>query len=64
MASGLRVNFYKSKILGCNVGHSFMEVASDFLSCPISSLLFIFSGIPIGINPRKASSWDIVLVKL
>lgn len=64
LASSLRVNFHKIKVLGCNVDHSFLETMSEFLFYPTSSLPFIFQGIPIGINPHRASSWEKVLVKL
>jgi hypothetical protein len=35
LVSGLKVNFFKSKIYGINVEDSFMRAASNFLSCNI-----------------------------
>lgn len=57
LASGLRVNFSKSNIFGINVSNDFLAVASCFLHCCIGHFPFKFIGIPIGANPRRASTW-------
>ncbi|XP_058725510.1 uncharacterized protein LOC131596787 [Vicia villosa] len=52
LMSGLRINFSKSNIYGINVGDWFLEAASSFLSCKVSSLPFKYLGIKVGGNPR------------
>lgn len=64
LASGLCVNFHKSNIMGINVNQDFLHTASDFFSCLISLVPFVFLGIPIDINPHRRSSWVLVLEKL
>ena len=57
LVSGMKVNFHKSKLIGVNVQHDFMDKASDFLHCRIGSLPFQFLGIPVGASPRKTETW-------
>jgi hypothetical protein len=61
LVSGLKVNFFKSKIYGINVEDSFMRAASNFLSCNIDSIPFRFLGIPVGANPRRCATWSPIL---
>ncbi|KAK2426239.1 hypothetical protein P8452_40952 [Trifolium repens] len=57
MASGLKVNFWKSCIMGVNVSNDFLNLASGFLNCRIGQVPFIYLGLPVGANPRLASTW-------
>jgi hypothetical protein len=57
MASGLKVNFSKSCIMGVNVSNDFLNLASGFLNCRIGQVPFIYLGLPVGANPRLASTW-------
>jgi hypothetical protein len=61
MVSGMKINFYKSKLVGKNVDADFMTMASCFLHCKIGGLPFQFLGIPVGVNPRKVVTWNPVL---
>ncbi|XP_058733030.1 uncharacterized protein LOC131604618 [Vicia villosa] len=61
IVSGLKVNFFKSKIYGVNIPEDFMEGASQFLCCCWGNIPFKFLGIPIGTNPRRCLSWKLVL---
>ncbi|MCH80013.1 LINE-1 reverse transcriptase like, partial [Trifolium medium] len=61
MASGLKVNFWKSCVMGVNVHSDFMEMASDFLNCRIGRVPFKYLGLPVGSNPRKLSTWEPML---
>ncbi|PNX84009.1 ribonuclease H [Trifolium pratense] len=61
LISGLKVNFFKSKLFGINVGDDFINSAADFLNCKIGSLPFVYLGLPVGGNPRRASTWNPVL---
>jgi hypothetical protein len=38
MASDLKVNFWKSNILGVNVSQNFMRLASVFLNCRVGNI--------------------------
>jgi hypothetical protein len=58
MASGLKVNFWKSGLIGLNVSPTFMEIACSFLNCRLGSLPFKYLGLPIGANPNSEATWD------
>jgi hypothetical protein len=64
MVSGLKVNFWKSNIMGVNVPHEFMTVASTFLNCRVNSIPFKYLGLPIGANPRRATTWEPLITSL
>lgn len=51
--SGLKVNFYKSRLIGVNVEERWLEEAASFLNCKIGVLPFIYLGLPIGADGRK-----------
>jgi hypothetical protein len=59
LASGLKVNFWKSALIGINVPTPFMEMACTFLNCRLGSL-----GLPIGANPKSPSTWEPLLEHL
>jgi hypothetical protein len=61
MASGLKVNFWKSCIMGINVTNDFLELASGFLNCRIGNIPFKYLGLPVGANPRSISTWQPML---
>jgi hypothetical protein len=58
MVSGLKVNFWKSSILGINVSQDFMRLASVFLNCRIGSILFKYLGLPVGAKIRREATWE------
>ena len=64
MASGLKVNFHKSTLIGVNVSRDFMEGACRFLHCKEGSTPFTYLGLPVGANPKKLSTWEPMLSKL
>jgi hypothetical protein len=57
IVSGLKVNFYKSKLYGINLVDSFLSASSSFLHCAVEAIPFRFLGIPVGANPRRRSTW-------
>jgi hypothetical protein len=57
IVSGLKVNFYKSKLYGINLVDSFLSASSSFLHCAVEAIPFCFLGIPVGANPRRRSTW-------
>lgn len=50
MASGLKVNYHKSSLIGINVPRDFLEVACGFLHCREGCVPFKYLGLPIGEN--------------
>ncbi|KAK2420573.1 hypothetical protein QL285_031284 [Trifolium repens] len=61
MASGLKVNFSKSCLIGINVEDDFLNMGTDFLNCKRGVAPFKYLGLPVGANPRKFSTWEPML---
>jgi hypothetical protein len=61
MVSGLKVNFWKSCVMGINVPEDFLGMASNFLNCRIGSIPFKYLLLPVGANPRSLSTWEPML---
>jgi hypothetical protein len=61
LASGLKVNYFKSCLIGINVPRDFLEMACNFLNCTEGSLPFNYLGLPIGANSRRLSTWEPLL---
>jgi hypothetical protein len=64
MASGLKVNFLKSCLIGVNVISSFMEMTCTFLNCREGSISFKYLELPIGANPKSEVTWKPLLDNL
>jgi hypothetical protein len=64
MVSGLKVNFYKSCLIGVNVSPDFLRMASTFLNSKVGSIPFMYLGLPVGANARKLSTWEPVLKQI
>ncbi|CAK8537008.1 unnamed protein product [Lathyrus sativus] len=64
LVSGLGINYHKSKLIGVNISSNFLDAASFVLSCRKEDSSVNFLGIPIGSNPRKASTWNPLLLKI
>jgi hypothetical protein len=58
LASGLKVNFWKSCLMGVNISEEFMVMASRFLNCRIGRAPFKYLGLPVGANPRRVATWQ------
>lgn len=63
MASGLKVNFFESCLMGINVAPEFMDMACNFLNCAQGVFPFKYFGLPVGGNPGRAITWDPLLDK-
>lgn len=61
MASGLKINFAKSNIIGINFEERVLTGASVFMACSVGKMPFKFLGIPVGENPRRYHTWEPVL---
>jgi hypothetical protein len=57
LASGLKVNFWKSCLVGINVPNEFLDMASGFLNCRVGRTPFKYLGLPVGANPHLYSTW-------
>lgn len=64
LVSGLRVNFHKSRVIGINVEQQFQHDAAMFLNCKSGKIPFKYLGLPIGADPRKLVTWQLVLDSL
>ncbi|XP_028112427.1 uncharacterized protein LOC114310576 [Camellia sinensis] len=62
IVSGLKVNLSKSSVVGINLGESYVRRVADMLGCSIE--LFPLKYLAIGGDPRVASFWEPVLVKI
>lgn len=54
---GLGVKYHKSSLIGVNIDPSLLELVEDFLHCKIKFLLFHYSGLLVGANPRLEYTW-------
>ena len=64
VASGLKINFHKSKLAGINVHKSNMDCYTKNLNCSQMEVPFIYYGLVVGGNPRKKKFWEPILRKL
>jgi hypothetical protein len=58
LASGLRVNFWKSCLMGVNVSSQFLDMACHFLNCKHGAIPFSYLGLPVGANLRRPTTWE------
>ncbi|KAJ9547116.1 hypothetical protein OSB04_019659 [Centaurea solstitialis] len=63
LASGLRVNFSKSKVFGIGVHDEDVQKLSTFLRCDRSKLPFTYLGITVGANMNLARNWQPIIDK-
>lgn len=60
----MKVNSHKSIIFGLNADVGFLEAAADFLQCKLGALPFIYLGLLVGANPRRAETWRPIIDKV
>ncbi|GKC97323.1 RNA-directed DNA polymerase, eukaryota, reverse transcriptase zinc-binding domain protein, partial [Tanacetum coccineum] len=58
LASGLKVNFNKSKIFGIGVSYEELNVIVSTLGCLASQFLCTYLGLPIGAKMSRCRSWE------
>ncbi|XP_057419061.1 uncharacterized protein LOC130713301 [Lotus japonicus] len=63
LASGLKVNFHKSKLASVAVEAGVLSRFATVLNYKLMSIPFIYLGIPMGGKPRGAQLWDSVINK-
>ncbi|KAA3476450.1 reverse transcriptase [Gossypium australe] len=59
--SGLSINFKKSCIVGFDVNEEFLYHMVAICKCKIGVLSFSYLGIPLGTDPRRVATWDVVV---
>jgi hypothetical protein len=64
MVSRLKINFFKSSLIGVNVASEFMAMACNFLNCSEGFVPFKYLGLPVGANPKSMSTWEPLVEKI
>jgi len=64
IASGLKVNFHKSKLADINVENDSLALYAKFLNCTLMGVPFKYPGLEVGGNLRKKQFWKPILAKL
>ncbi|GJS42896.1 RNA-directed DNA polymerase, eukaryota [Tanacetum coccineum] len=64
LASGLKINLNKSKLMGIGVNKSVVESAANLIGCSILYSPFNYLGVKVGANMSRISSWDDVVAKV
>ena len=64
MVSGLKINFFKSSLIGVSVDSEFMEMACSFLNCTQGCVPFKYLGLLVGANVKSMSTWEPLVEKL
>lgn len=63
-ASGLKVNFDKSQLFGCNIPSERLVEKANSLEVCNGCLPIQYFGAPLGGNPRRTHFWDPILEKM
>lgn len=64
MASGLKVNFFKSSLTGLAINTRTLHTFADTLNCRIMEIPFMYLGLSVGANPRSLATWQPVVDKV
>ena len=64
LASGLKVNFHKSKLAGVNVSTEALDVYAKALHCNLIRVPFKYLGLEVGGNPRKKVFWEPIIDRM
>ncbi|MCI11412.1 F-box protein, partial [Trifolium medium] len=64
MTSDLKVNFWKSCLIVINFSLVFMNMVCTFLNCRIGLVSLRYIGLPIGVNRKSLSTWELMLERL
>ena len=64
LASGLKIKFHKSRLVGINVQSSTIGCFTKTLNCIQMEVPFKYLELEVGGNPRKKHLWDPVITKL
>ncbi|GKE16345.1 RNA-directed DNA polymerase, eukaryota [Tanacetum coccineum] len=64
LASGLKINLHKSKLMGIGINRRDVEKAARLIGCSTFSTPFNYLGVKVGDDMSKIKSWDEVTSKL
>nr|GEV23746.1 RNA-directed DNA polymerase, eukaryota, reverse transcriptase zinc-binding domain protein [Tanacetum cinerariifolium] len=64
LASGLKINIYKSKLMGIGVPNDEITTAANLIGCATFTMPFNYLGVKVGVPSSKSCSWDEVLNKI
>ncbi|GJQ96935.1 RNA-directed DNA polymerase, eukaryota, reverse transcriptase zinc-binding domain protein [Tanacetum coccineum] len=64
LASGLKINLQKSKLMGLGVSSNVVNSAANLMGCSILQLPFNYLGVKVGCNMSYIGSWDDVISKV
>ncbi|GJV12474.1 RNA-directed DNA polymerase, eukaryota [Tanacetum coccineum] len=64
LASGLKINLHKSKLMGIGINSSVVESAANIIGCSILSSPFKYLGVKVGGNMSRIISWDEFISKV
>ncbi|GJT71753.1 hypothetical protein Tco_1031039 [Tanacetum coccineum] len=64
LASGLKINVSKSKLMGIGVGTGVVERAANVVGCSTLSTPFTYLGVKVGDCMSRSQSWDDVIRKI
>nr|GEX87830.1 zinc finger, CCHC-type [Tanacetum cinerariifolium] len=64
LASGLKINLHKSKLMGIGVSSNVVAAAASLIGCSILTTLFNYLGVKVGSNMSRIISWDDVISKV
>nr|GEX05916.1 RNA-directed DNA polymerase, eukaryota [Tanacetum cinerariifolium] len=64
LALGLKINLYKSKLIGIGVSSNVVAVAASLIGCSILTAPFNYLGLKVGSNMSRITSWDDVISKV
>ena len=64
LASGLRVNFVKSRIGGTGLSHGSLRTFADILKCDVMGSPFVYLGLPVGGSHKRGDFWNGVIEKV
>ena len=64
IASGLKVNFNKSKLGSMGIHDNMVQRFSTILNCSVMKVPFKYLGIPVGENHRRKDFWQDMVTKI
>ncbi|GJT92663.1 RNA-directed DNA polymerase, eukaryota, reverse transcriptase zinc-binding domain protein [Tanacetum coccineum] len=64
LASGLKINLHKSKLMGIGVSSNVVAAAASLIGCSILTAPFNYLGVKVGSNMSRINSWDDVISKV
>ncbi|GKF50552.1 hypothetical protein Tco_0147019, partial [Tanacetum coccineum] len=64
LASGLKININKSKIMGMGVPSGNVDLAANLVGCSILHTHFNYLGVKVGSNMNRICEWDDIISKV